>query len=64
MIVVLSRYQLADELYRERLALAQSRRRDPEKGQRAAGSRRALRHVLQLASAARALIRPRAQARS
>lgn len=59
---MLSRYQLADQLYRERLELAQSRHRDPEKGLRTAGPRRALRHVLHLASAARALIRPRAQA--
>ena len=64
MIFVLSRYQLADQLYRERLELAQSRHRDPEKGLRTAGPRRALRHVLHLASAARALIRPRAQAGS
>jgi hypothetical protein len=58
LIFMLSRHQLADELYRERLAQARSRPQPPLKDARRVGPRRALRHVRQLAAAGRALILP------
>ena len=61
---MLSRHQLADELYRERLAQARSRPQPPVEDLRRAGPRRALRRLRQLAAAARALILPRTQAGS
>jgi hypothetical protein len=62
LIFMLSRHQLADELYRERLAQARSRPQPPEADLRRAGPRRVLRQVLQLAAATRGLILPRTQA--
>ena len=61
---MLSRHQLADELYRERLAQAQARPQPADADLRRTGRRRVLRQLLQLAAAARGLVLPRTQAGS
>lgn len=61
---MLSLYQLADDLNRDRLAQAAARRRGREPGSRRDRRWRAPQPVLRIAGSARAVIRQRTQAGS